>query len=358
MTATTTARRLAWVPLGLALVWSVVVLTTGVTTQSWQPGYDLSVYRDGARDLLAGRDLYDRVTVRGHHFVYPPFAAVLFVPLALLPLRVGLLLWDALLVVVLVRVGGRLLRRAGVPVALVPTALALVVVSDPFREALVLGQVSPLVVLALVAGVALGGTWPRAGGLAAGFAAAVKVTPALLVVLVVERRWRRLVGWTVLVAGVATLVGLVVAPRSSLRFFLDVAWDSARVAPPGTTSNNSLAGAFAHAGVPASAAGVAGLVAALPVLALLLLAARCGGSRGAGGVGGVELGLAVSLASALVSPVSWTHHVLAAPLAACALALGGRGGARPRRGSRGWCGCCRCCSGRRWPGGSAGWRWR
>ncbi|MFB9376681.1 glycosyltransferase family 87 protein [Kineococcus gynurae] len=307
-------RLLPWLPLALALVWSAVVLATGVTTQSWQPGYDLSVYRHGAEDLLAGRDLYERVTDRGHYFVYPPLAAVLFVPLLLLPtagpgaVGVDLVVWDVLLVVALVLGGGRLLRGAGVPARLVPTALALVVVSDPFREALVLGQVSPLVVLALVGGVVLAARSPWGGAVLAGLAGAVKVTPALVVALGVHRRWRRFALLTVGVGLVLTLLGALASPPAWSAYFGGLLWDSSRVAAPGTTSNNSLAGGFAHLGVPDGAATALGAVGTLVLLVWFL--------RRAGSVGAFEAGLAVSLLTCLGSPVTWSHHALAAPLAA------------------------------------------
>ncbi|WP_432494123.1 glycosyltransferase 87 family protein [Kineococcus auxinigenes] len=322
---------LRWAPLALALAWSALLLATGHGAEGWQRGYDLAVYRHGAADLLAGRDLYARVTERGHYFVYPPVAAVLFAPLLLVPAGAGLLVWDAVLVLVLVAAGHRLLRAAGVPAALVPAALAVVVVSDPFREALVLGQVSPLVVLALVGGAALGVCAPGAGGALAGAAAAVKVTPALVLVLGAARPWRRFAVRVLVAGAVLTAVGALAAPASWRSYFLDLLWRSGRVAPPGTTSNNSLAGAFAHAGVPAAAAPVAGVaLGAVLVVAAVLVLRRGAGPRSSAGRGpspgeGVRWGLAVSLLSCLVSPVTWSHHVLAAPLAAVVLLVPARG---------------------------------
>ncbi|NAZ86382.1 glycosyltransferase 87 family protein [Kineococcus indalonis] len=301
---------LRWAPLALALAWSAVVLATGVGTEPWQRGYDLAVYRHGAADLLAGRDPYARATERGHFFVYPPVAAVLFTPLLLVPAGVDLLLWDAVLVAALVAGGGRLLRAAGVPAALVPAALALVAVSDPFREALVLGQVSPLVVLA-------------------GAAAAVKVTPALVLLLAAARPWRRFALRAVLAGAVLTAAGALAAPASWRGYFLDLLWRSGRVAPAGTTSNNSLAGALAHAGLDGSLAAPAGTAAGLALVAGALLLLRRAEGPGVPAAGeGLRWGLAVSLLSCLLSPVTWSHHVLAAPLAAVALAAAGPRAAR------------------------------
>ncbi|WP_432495429.1 glycosyltransferase family 87 protein [Kineococcus gypseus] len=317
---------LRWVPLALALAWCAVVLVTGVGTEGWQRGYDLGVYRDGAEDLLAGRDLYHRATERGHYFVYPPVAAVLFVPLLLLPVGVDLLAWDAVLVVAVVAGGHRLLRAGGVPPALVPAALALVVVSDPFREALVLGQISPLVVLALVGGAALAGRSPRLGALLAGAAGAVKVTPALVLLLGASRPWRRFALGVVVVGAALTTAGALAAPASWRSYFLDLLWRSGRVGRPGTTSNNSLAGGLAHAGVPGHLAPEAGAVLAavlVALVALVLLRPPVPGEPAEPGVPArVRWGLVVSLLTCLASPVAWSHHALAAPLAAVVLAAG------------------------------------
>ncbi|WP_432561631.1 glycosyltransferase family 87 protein [Kineococcus sp. SYSU DK003] len=294
----------------LGVLLSVGLVLSGWGQQSWQPGYDLAVYRDGARDLLAGRDLYLRETYRGHWFVYPPFAAVLFVPLLLLPAPVDLVVWDAVLVAVAVWACWKVFRSVGAGL-LVGLGTAYVLVSDPFREALVLGQISPLVVVGLVVGCLYGG---RGGAVLAGLSGAVKVTPALVVAAVVNRRARWWFAVAVAVVGaVATVLGVLLAPRSAVSYFGELLWDSARVAAPGTTTNNSLAGAFAHAGLPTWPA----VVLAVALVGLVLwFARRCDWLDR---VDRVRFGLLVSLVTCLVSPVTWSHHALAAPLAVVVL---------------------------------------
>ena len=56
---------------------------------------DLDVYIAGGNALLDGTPLYD-VRVADLPFTYPPFAGVLFIPLALLPLEVTRLLVSLL----------------------------------------------------------------------------------------------------------------------------------------------------------------------------------------------------------------------------------------------------------------------
>jgi alpha-1,2-mannosyltransferase len=56
---------------------------------------DLFVYRYGGRAVLEGLPLFDaRDPVTGLRFTYPPFAAVVMVPLAVLPARLGAALWT------------------------------------------------------------------------------------------------------------------------------------------------------------------------------------------------------------------------------------------------------------------------
>nr|WP_276610893.1 glycosyltransferase 87 family protein [Kineococcus siccus] len=278
--------------------------------------------------MLAGRDVYLRVTDRGHYFVYPPLAAALFTPLLLLPATAAVWVWDALLVAVTVLAGTRLLRLLGARGWGVGLGVAAVLVSDPFAEAFVLGQVSPLVVLGLVAGCAVAG---RRGAALAALAAAVKVTPALVLVAVANpAARRRFVAPTVVVGGVVTLLGALAAPASWRSYFTDLLWDSARVAAPGTPTNNSLAGAFAHAGLAAGPSSALAAVLAVPVVVLTVLVAR--GVAWSEAADRLRFGLLVSLVTCLVSPVTWSHHALAAPLAAVLLlarprAAGARGGA-------------------------------
>jgi len=302
-----------WVPFGILA--TVLIVLTGWGQESWQPGYDLAVYRDGAADLLAGRDLYLRETVRGHWFVYPPFAAVLFLPLLALPASVDLVVWDAVLIGVTVWAGWKVFRSVSAGV-LVGVGTAFVLLSDPFREALVLGQISPLVVVGLVVGCLYGG---RGGAVLAGLSGAVKVTPALVVAAFVNRRARWWFAAAVVIVGaVSTLVGVLVSPHSAVSYFGGLLWDSARVAEPGTTTNNSLAGGFAHAGLPTWPASVLSVVL---VVGVFWFARRCDWLDR---VDRLRFGLVVSLVTCLVSPVTWSHHALAAPFAVVVLLAFGR----------------------------------
>ena len=62
---------------------------------------DLQMYRVGGRALLDGAPLYDQVGPYGLQFTYPPFAAILMVPMALPPEVVVYAAWTALSILAL-----------------------------------------------------------------------------------------------------------------------------------------------------------------------------------------------------------------------------------------------------------------
>jgi alpha-1,2-mannosyltransferase len=273
---------------------------------------DLQVYRAGGEHVLTGAPLYEGGVLLDLPFVYPPFAAVLFAPLALLPLDVLKVLWTGVGVALLAYVVHRCAPRAGWPVvvliAVVATAL------DPMRTTLYLGQIN-IVLLALVAGDLLGRPGSRLRGVGVGLAAAVKLTPLLFVVyLAATRRWRAAA--TALATFVAAAgLGFLFAPVDSVAFWFDGTFLAAdRISAVDGPSNHSLNGLLARLG----ADGVPWLVvvAALGV-ATIVLAVRA--HRAGEEVLAVTL---CGLASAALAPFAWSHHyVWVVPLA---VLLGGR----------------------------------
>jgi Glycosyltransferase family 87 len=148
---------------------------------------DLAAYRTGGRTWLRGEDLYGQVPViRGlpMPFTYPPIAAVVLAPLALLPLAAAGTVLTTGSIALTALVLRLFLRRLAGPTAgslwtagwLLPAALLL----EPVRSTLAYGQVNVLL-MALVALDCLTAEprWPR--GALTGLAAAVKLTPALFV---------------------------------------------------------------------------------------------------------------------------------------------------------------------------------
>jgi hypothetical protein len=162
---------------------------------------DLGTYLLGGAHAFQP-DLY-RVAYQptGLGFTYPPFAALWFVPLAHLPVRLDqiLLTWASLgaLFVVLatsLRVTcPHLQRRTVVWWSLI--LLAPIGLLDPPRETILLGQVNILLTAAVIADMTL--IRPGRRGVLVGLAAAIKITPIILIPYLIFTRqagaWRRAV---------------------------------------------------------------------------------------------------------------------------------------------------------------------
>ncbi|MFK3980312.1 glycosyltransferase 87 family protein [Micromonospora sp. NPDC050397] len=313
--------------------------------------FDLKVY-SGALHYWAreGGEIYDWLKPNSKYgFTYPPFAALLLLPLAYLPF----LLSSVLSVTVTALVSVLLLWWLVDPVArrmgwtrwfVLAVAVCLAAAFEPMRETVDFGQVN-MVLLVLVAadllwlvrpGYAAPGTrlpghalpWrPPAGrrdlparpsarrrdparyrrwaGVGIGLATAIKLTPGIFIVyLLVTGRWRAAVTASG-TAAVATLVAAAVAPDASREFWTTALWDTDRVGELAFISNQSLRGVVARLD-PAEPSTLAWLV--LVVAALLVWAWRV---RRAVAAGDEVAGLALTGAlGALVSPVTWVHHLV------------------------------------------------
>ena len=206
---------------------------------------DLFVYQHGGRGVLDGLEVYEsRDPVTGLPFTYPPFAAVVMVPLALLPAWLAAALLDR-------RVGGALaavvvvVRRAldrpapGWLVALVTAgALAL----EPVWQNLTFGQVNVFLMLAVL--VDLVRPERRWSGVLVGIAAGVKLTPLVFVVLLVLVGRRSAAGRAVLAFAGTVAIGFVVTPGSAATYWADGLVDAGRVGPPALAHNQSVYGAL------------------------------------------------------------------------------------------------------------------
>src|SRR4029079_17200168 len=128
--------------------------------------------------------IYDfGLSFKHYGFTYPPFAAMVMLPMAVLSLPATIVIPPAASVVAAVVLIALVVtpsaRRAGLPIwYAVSLACVLAIALDPVRETLTVGQVN-LLLAALVAvdvlvGVAGGRRW---AGVGVGLATAVKLTP-------------------------------------------------------------------------------------------------------------------------------------------------------------------------------------
>jgi len=304
-----------WALPALQLVALVALLMSFTGGKLRFPGYrvDLDVYRLGSAVLLHGGALYGALppTQDGQEllFTYPPFAAILLAPLAVMPywlacvamtlLTVGLL--AAVLMVVLRSVN---LLPAGSRRWLVPGgALLAAEALEPVQRTVFAGQVDVLL-MALVALDILVDTprWPR--GMLIGLAAALKLTPAIFVLYFLLRKDGR----AVLVAGLswlaATAAGFLFAGADSVRYWTSSVFDTGRVGGPLYAGNQSLLGLLTRLGVPAPERTVLWLMLAAGTVALTVAGMRRALSARHFAV---ALGLN-ALCGLLISPISWTHH--------------------------------------------------
>ncbi|WP_185975766.1 glycosyltransferase 87 family protein [Tessaracoccus rhinocerotis] len=296
--------------------WLVAASTALVVLLLAQPvGLDLKVYREGARIALqGGQGLYapylGPVGDPGLPFTYPPFAALLFAPLALVPFEATYVVMTALSVTLIHLVSCRImdrLRAAGrfgrVPAwALTPFLL----ISAPFLDTLTYGQVN-VILLAACYLTASQARWPWLFGVAVGVTAGVKLTPlALLLLPLALWKWR-----TILVAGATfagtQLLGLLVFPAQSVEYWGHVIWDPTRVGATDYIDNLSLRGILERAGFgfPAWAVAV-GLAIVLAGVAIY---------RARDQLPEQSLGFAAGC-MLLISPVSWVHHFVWWPVIA------------------------------------------
>lgn len=302
-------RTAAAYPVVLLLLWSCAALAL-LTLADGHGGYDLAIYRGALRSWLDGGALYDYAhpgDSRQLGFTYPPFGALVLAPLALLPDTVASLAHAAtgavaLVVVLRVVLGDRgwYAGWRGVAVAL-PIALLL----EPVRDSFGFGQVNLQLAALVVADVVLLRRGSRWAGVGIGLAAAVKLTPALLLVhlLVCGRRRAALTGAAV--AGGATLLAALVAPATSRDFWGSALRDTSRVGAADSPSNQALSGLIARLFERVSPPTLVWLAAVGAVLVIGLWRARAA-DRAGDDLAGLTLAGVTAL---LISPISWIHHL-------------------------------------------------
>ena len=294
----------------LPLAWHYLVAWPG---DQWQ--VDLEVYREAARSVLYGRPVYSALTESPQllPFTYPPFAALLALPLAAIPFHAAGWLWTALQVgatyaTVLIAFR-RLLVRFGtwrwVAGAVVTAPLLYL---HPVSDGVRFGQVNAFLVLACLVDIAVARTpgrrWLGPRGVWVGVATAVKLTPGVFLVhLAVCRRWRELRTAVLAVVG-ATLAAFLLLPEASLAFWGGALSDPARLGPNRGTSNQSLRGVLLRIGPEGFGGSVLWVVVVLLVGAAGFAVARRAYRAG----DAVAEVAAVGLMAVLLSPVAWIHH--------------------------------------------------
>lgn len=289
----------------------VASLLLGVIIAFGHGHIDLDVYRAGAQAWLDDVDLYAAwFPVRDIYlpFTYPPLAAVVFAPFAMLPAATAAVVMTSLSLLalagtvwlVLTRLRPTLDRTVAFGLTLLGTAGA--VQLEPVAETLGFGQVNLILMFLVTADLLVDAPWwPR--GLLIGLAAAVKLTPAAFGLYFLLARDLRAVLTLVLTAAGATAVGFALAWSDSLQYwFGGVLSGTDRIGTPYFSSNQSWKGVLARVAPDASTAlwligAVLAVVYAAVLMARLLRAGRA-----------PEAMIVNALAVLVCSPVSWSHH--------------------------------------------------
>ncbi|GAA1753318.1 glycosyltransferase 87 family protein [Kocuria aegyptia] len=313
---------LAWLLLAGVLVRSVwLVFDSSIDLEVYRLGGMAVVDRHGFDDELygPGLSLHDD---GGLPFTYPPFAALLFVPLGYLPewlteLALGLVTMSlaAVLSTVLLRYAyarGRPLPLQSLlgPATAVAAGTAVLLWSGPWMRNVGLGQINALLIALVLYDLlrtrddTLLGRVPR--GFWIGLAAGIKLTPlAFGLVFLVRGQLRPILTMGVTFAG-TVLLGFLALPRDAVVFWTEAVVSDERVGDTAYVDNTSLQGVLLHLGVPGAAEPLLrwALVLAMVVGAALLI--RVLAARG--------MILSVVAVNALVmlymSPVTWSHHHL------------------------------------------------
>ncbi|HYK26550.1 MAG TPA: glycosyltransferase 87 family protein [Streptosporangiaceae bacterium] len=290
------AREAAWWALGLAIL---LVAGFAIAYNS----FDFNVYRWGGLAVTHGMRLY-LVQVDARWFTYTPFAAVVFVPMAHIPVVVARLAWALISLLALAVAANISLKMAGYrptrPVLAGVTAVS--VTLEPVYHTLFLGQIN-LIFLALILIDVMRTANGKVAGVGIGIAAGIKLVPLIFIALfIVTRRTKSamIAAGTFLTCG---LIGYLVAPGDSGLYWHHLFYNTTRVGAAYISNQSAyaaaarIAGGVGHVGhwflVFPAVIGLAGL-------AIAAVLARHQDWLGAATVTGAT-GL-------IVSPISWSHH--------------------------------------------------
>ena len=307
---------------GGTLAWRVVqlLIVIAVARACWQLfGHipyriDVDVYRMGGRAWLDGRPLYaDGAMFHTQGgldlpFTYPPLAAIVFSPLALVSLPAASVTMTVITLLLLVVSCWIVLNRLGVwPGRTWWLAAAIVAVSvttlEPIRANFSFGQVNVVLMTLVIADCVPRRTpWPR--GLLLGVAIALKLTPAVFLLYFVLRRDGRAAMTAMASFVAATLLGFALAWRDSCEYWTATVGHTERIGNATLNTNQNAAGALARLGLSDGVHFVLWTLACLGALALTVWAVR----RVLRADEPTLALVLVALFGLVVSPVSWSHH--------------------------------------------------
>jgi alpha-1,2-mannosyltransferase len=310
-------KRLAWI----AGAVSAALATSGALFFALRRQLDFSVYLFGASHLSSSH-LYQIRMSHGPHlpFTYPPFAAAVFSPLTLIPIRSAQILWALIntaalyaLLYLSIRAALSALPASSALPARMRVLLSLISMTpafllDPVRQTFSFGQINLVItvlVLFDITGQLRIGKKSLPRGVLIGIASAIKLTPLIFILyLFVTRRVRA--AWVALATfALLSVAAAAVNPRASWSYWTRYATDASRIGRVYYVSNQSLqavADRIDHAVVPAT---LIMIISAIILVSGIQLAAWA--FRASSDMLGVLLCATTGL---LVSPITWDHHLI------------------------------------------------
>ena len=312
---------LGWLALLVPAYWSLVD-----EHGQWLFKLDSFVYYEAVRQWLDGGDLYSWYANPGQHlwpFTYTPLAAWVISPLTWMSYQQATVLLIVATPLCAAVTAYAVLRRLAVAPRMARSlapwlALIGVIALEPFPKTMEYAQVNAILMALVAVDLFLVPERSRWRGALSGLAAAIKLTPAVaILVLLARREWRAAATMAGSAVGLTLLAGLA-APAESWEFFTSAMWDPGRAGFADYSGNQNLKGAIAR-GLPEAAWNLTWAVCSLlAVVAAWFLCRRLDRLRGAGGAAGgpgrddgLILSLQISVVMVLgllISPISWSHH--------------------------------------------------
>lgn len=241
--------------------------------------FDVYVYWYALNNWFNGNSLYDWYALpdyKMYPFTYPPFGAWSLSPLTWFDYETAarlMIMAIALQTAVIVALIGRSLGWSwGSAFAIAPwAAIVIEQCLEPFNQSVGFAQVNTAMMALVMIDVAAPDSW-KGRGVASGLAAAIKLTPAIaILIFLLRRQWRSAI--TMVVTSVTvTLLSWIISPSESARFFFDAMWDPQRAGDAYYTSNQNLKGFVARA-LPENAWSITWAIAV--VLALVAAVWLC-----------------------------------------------------------------------------------
>jgi alpha-1,2-mannosyltransferase len=262
-----------------------------------------------------GSHLYNvQLPQDGLRFTYPSFSALLFAPLGLLSFTTAQVVWALVNVVALLAVlfctiktlRPSLSNSTALQWSLVWTAPALWL--QPVRLTFNLGQINVILVLFILLDLTYElriGRKRLPRGVLIGVASAIKLTPLIFIpFLLLTRRMR--VAWMALLAFAGcNLIVAAVAPRATWQYWTKYSSELGRIGNADFTSDQNLRAfvlRIGHGTVPTVVLVLLSVLIAVGGITLAVVAYR---------VSSPFLGMLVcAVTGLLVSPVTWSHHLV------------------------------------------------